>query len=131
MSNQNSDKSIIKIENIQVTSPMQKSDKPIIKGNITSENIKQKYDLLNKEIEKLSKEKENLKLEFKNNSLVQDLVSYLEINKEKILKDISKSEKYYYVKRRINSFRISNSFDNFIFLFYEKNIFKRKIYPFM
>jgi hypothetical protein len=101
MSNQNSDKSIIKIENIQVTSPMQKSDKPIIKGNITSENIKQKYDLLNKEIEKLSKEKENLKLEFKNNSLVQDLVSYLEINKEKILKDISKSEKYYYVKEEL------------------------------
>ena len=63
MSNQDSDKSIIKIENIQVASPMQKSDKPIIKDNITSENIKQKYDLLNKEIEKLSKEKENLKLE--------------------------------------------------------------------
>mgnify|MGYP000718135669 CR=1 FL=1 len=80
---------------------VQKSDKSIIKGNINSENIKQKYDLLNKEIDKLSKEKENLNLEFKNNNLIKDLVLYLQTNKKEILDDISKSEKYYYVKQEL------------------------------
>ena len=51
---------------------VQKSDKSIIKGNINSENIKQKYDLLNKEIEKLSKEKENLNSEFKDNNIIKE-----------------------------------------------------------
>lgn len=80
---------------------VQKSDKSIIKGNINSENIKQKYDLLNKEIEKLSKEKENLNSEFKDNNLIKDLVLYLQTNKKEILDDISKSEKYYYVKQEL------------------------------
>lgn len=79
----------------------QKSDKSIIKGNLSTENIKDKYDLLNIELEKLAKQKENLNLEFKENSLIKDFISYLDLNKNQILDDINKSEKYYYVKQEL------------------------------
>lgn len=79
----------------------QKSDKSIIKGNLSTENIKDKYDLLNIELENLAKEKEKLNLEFKENILIKDFISYLDLNKNQILDDINKSEKYYYVKQEL------------------------------
>lgn len=76
----------------------QKTDKSIIKGDLTAQNVKDKYEKLSKELEELNKQKEDLKANFKEEKLVKDIVLYLENNKEFILEDIKKSEKYYSIK---------------------------------
>lgn len=76
----------------------QKTDKSIIKGDLTAQNVKDKYEKLSKELEELNKQKEDLKANFKEERLVKDIVLYLENNKEFILEDIKKSEKYYSIK---------------------------------
>lgn len=77
----------------------QKSDKSIIKDNLSSENIKEKYDLLLLDLEKIKKEKEELENKFKNHNLIKDFSLFLNLNKNQILKDIQKAERNYYIKK--------------------------------
>lgn len=76
----------------------QNADNSIIEGNLTTQNIKEKYEALQKELEKLNKQKEDLYNKFKEDNLVKDLAIYLDSNKSSILDDIKKSEKYYSIK---------------------------------
>lgn len=77
----------------------QKSDKSIIKDNLSSENIKEKYDLLLLDLEKIKKEKEELENKFKNHNLIKDFSLFLNLNKNQILEDIQKAERNYYIKK--------------------------------
>lgn len=79
----------------------QKSNKSIIKDKLSSENIKEKYDLLLVDLEKIKKEKEELENEFKNNNLIKEFSLFLNTNKTQILEDIEKSEKYYDIKKEL------------------------------
>ncbi|BAK72846.1 hypothetical protein [Arcobacter sp. L] len=76
----------------------QEINKSIIKGEVSAENIKEKYELLTKELESIDKEKEKLSNEFKEENLVKDLISYLALNKDTILIDIEKAQKFYSIK---------------------------------
>ncbi|MDY3200791.1 MAG: ABC transporter permease [Arcobacter sp.] len=76
----------------------QEIDKSIIKGEVSAENIKEKYELLTKELESIDEEKEKLSNEFKEENLVKDLISYLDLNKDTILIDIEKAQKFYSIK---------------------------------
>lgn len=77
----------------------QKSDKSIIKDNLSSENIKEKHDLLLLDLEKIKKEKEELENKFKNHNLIKDFSLFLNLNKNQILEDIQKAERNYYIKK--------------------------------
>lgn len=77
----------------------QKIDKSIIDGELSSENVKEKYDLLLIELEKIKQEKQELENEFKNNELIQDFSLFLNTNKNQILEDIQKAERNYYIKK--------------------------------
>lgn len=79
----------------------QKSNKSIIKDKLSSENIKEKYDLLLVNLEKIKEEKEELENEFKNNNLIKEFSLFLNTNKTQILEDIEKSEKYYDIKKEL------------------------------
>lgn len=77
----------------------QRSDKSIIKDELSSENIREKYDLLLLDLEKIRKEKEELENEFKNHNLIKDFSLFLNTNKNNILDDIQKAERNYYIKK--------------------------------
>ena len=76
----------------------QELENSIIKDNLTAKNIKEKYDNLSNEIEKYKKLNENLYIDFRENNFVKELISYLELNKVSILKDIKKVEREYEIK---------------------------------
>ncbi|WP_418185920.1 ABC transporter permease [Aliarcobacter vitoriensis] len=73
-------------------------DKSIIEGDLTAKNIKDKYDNFSLELEKLTKQKEDLYNSFKENSFVKEFNLYIDSNKNIILEDIENSEKYYSIK---------------------------------
>lgn len=76
----------------------QEVDKSIVEGNLTAQNIKEKYENLSLELEKIIKEKDDLSNKFKEENLVNDLSSYINLNKTSVLNDIKKVEKYYSIK---------------------------------
>lgn len=76
----------------------QEADKSIVEGNLTAQNIKEKYENLSLELEKIIKEKDDLSNKFKEENLVNDLSSYINSNKTSVLNDIKKVEKYYSIK---------------------------------
>ena len=73
----------------------QNTDKSIIKDNLTTQNVKEKYETFKKELEEINRQKIDLENIFKESNFVKDLLSYLDTNKETILEDIKKSEKFY------------------------------------
>jgi hypothetical protein len=76
----------------------QNSDKSIIKDNLTTQNIKEKYDSYQKELEKIQKNKEEFNNNFTQSKSVNDLIFYVNENKEQINNDIEKSNKEYSIK---------------------------------
>ncbi|WP_151942767.1 ABC transporter permease, partial [Aliarcobacter butzleri] len=76
----------------------QKVDKSIVEGNLTAQNIKEKYENLSLELEEITKLKDDLFNKFKEENLVNDLSSYINSNKTSVLNDIKKVEKYYSIK---------------------------------
>jgi hypothetical protein len=76
----------------------QNTDKSIIKDNLTTQNIKEKYDSYQKELEKIQKNKEEFNNNFNQSKSVNDLISYVNENKEQINNDIEKSNKEYSIK---------------------------------
>ncbi|MGE4382303.1 MAG: ABC transporter permease [Arcobacter sp.] len=76
----------------------QNNSKSIVKGELTTENIKEKYETFKKELEEINRQKIDLENIFKESNFVKDLLFYLETNKETILEDIKKSEKFYSIK---------------------------------
>lgn len=79
----------------------QDSNKSIVKDDISSENIKTKYDSYVKENEKLKKQKEDLSKSFKESKYVKDFVSFVKKNKIKINKDLKELRKSYELKKEL------------------------------
>ena len=76
----------------------QNNSKSIVKGELTTENVKEKYETFKKELEEINRQKIDLENIFKESNFVKDLLFYLDTNKETILEDIKKSEKFYSIK---------------------------------
>ena len=76
----------------------QNNSKSIVKGELTAENVKEKYETFKKELEEINRQKIDLENIFKESNFVKDLLFYLDTNKETILEDIKKSEKFYSIK---------------------------------
>ncbi len=70
----------------------------MVEGNLTAQNIKEKYENLSLELEEITKLKDDLSNKFKEENLVNDLSSYINSNKTSVLNDIKKVEKYYSIK---------------------------------
>lgn len=76
----------------------QNTDKSIIKDNITTQNVKEKYETYEKELAKIQKEKEDFYKTFSESKSVKDLVSYINDNKQQINDDIERANKAYSLK---------------------------------
>lgn len=79
----------------------QNIDKSIVKDNISSENIKARYDTYLKQTEELKKEKEKLLKSFSNSKSVNALKEYATLNKVSINKDYKKATKSYNIKKEL------------------------------
>ena len=79
----------------------QESSKSIIKDDISSDNIKAKYNLYLKQNEKLKKEKEILSKNFKESKSVKELVLFVKDNKKQIKEDYKNLNKSYDIKREL------------------------------
>lgn len=79
----------------------QESSKSIIKDDISSDNIKAKYNLYLKQKEKLKKQKEDILKQFKNSKSVKELLSFVKDNKKLIKEDYKKLNKSYDIKREL------------------------------
>lgn len=77
----------------------QSSDKSIIKDNISTENIKEKYNSYLNQNEEIKKEKDFLYKSFSESKSVKDLTIFVETNKDQINKDILKLNKKYSLKK--------------------------------
>ncbi|WP_083568716.1 zinc ribbon domain-containing protein [Arcobacter sp. LA11] len=77
----------------------QSSDKSIVKDNISSENIKTKYDSYVKQNEKIKKQKEALYKSFKESKSVKEFISFVKKNKSEIKKDLKELQKSYQLKK--------------------------------
>ena len=64
----------------------QETDKSIIKDNLTTQNVKEKYLAYEKELAKIQKEKEDFYKTFLDSKSVKDLVTYINDNKQQINK---------------------------------------------
>ena len=109
----------------------QKSDDSIIEGNLTAKNIKEKYKNLNSELDNIIKNKENLLTQFKNEKLIKDLILYLEENKSQILNDITKSEKYYYIKHELIILVFLFPLVGLFFYLMKRNLSNEKYVPYI
>lgn len=76
----------------------QETDKSIIKDNLTSQNVKEKYQTYEKELATIQKEKDNLNKFFSDSKSVKDLLTYINDNKQQINDDIEKLNKEYSLK---------------------------------
>lgn len=76
----------------------QETDKSIIKDNLTSQNVKEKYQTYEKELATIQKEKDELNKSFSESKTVKDLLIYVNDNKQQINDDIEKSNKEYSLK---------------------------------
>lgn len=79
----------------------QTTDKSIIKDNISSENIKARYDRYLKQNDELKKKKEDLLNFFKNSTTIKELVLFAETNKKQINKDYKNLRKAYAIKKEL------------------------------
>lgn len=104
----------------------QDSKKSLVEGDVSAENIKEKYDNLNKEIEKIKQDKQKLQDEFKNLKQIQNFVSFIETNKNQILKDIANEEKFYYVKKELIVLAFLIPLLALFFYLMKKNLLKEK-----
>ena len=62
----------------------QNTDKSIIKDNLTTQNVKEKYVTYEKELAKIQKEKEDFYKRFSDSKSVKDLILYINDNKQQI-----------------------------------------------
>lgn len=76
----------------------QNTDKSIIKDNLTTQNVKEKYETYEKELAKIQKEKEDFYKTFSDSKSVKDLIIYINDNKQQINDDIEKANKAYSLK---------------------------------
>ena len=76
----------------------QNTDKSIIKDNLTSQNVKEKYETYEKQLAKIQKEKEDFYKTFSDSKSIKDLIVYINDNKQQINDDITKSNKAYSLK---------------------------------
>lgn len=76
----------------------QNTDKSIIKDNLTTQNVKERYVTYEKELAKIQKEKENFYKTFSESKSVKDLISYVNDNNVQINDDIEKANKAYSLK---------------------------------
>lgn len=76
----------------------QSINKSIIRDDISSDNIKVKYDSYKKEKEKLEKQKNDLLKGFKESEEVKDFISFIEKEKKQIKEDIKDLRKSYELK---------------------------------
>ena len=76
----------------------QDTDKSIIKDNLTTQNVKEKYETYEKELAKIQKEKEDFYKIFSDSKSVKDLISYVNDNKLQINDDIEKANRAYSLK---------------------------------
>lgn len=106
----------------------QDTDKSIIKDNLTTQNVKEKYLAYEKQLIEIQKEKENFYKTFSDSKSVKDLISYVNDNKVQINDDIEEANRAYSLKNRVSDFTIFISISFWIFLFDEKIFGKRKIY---
>jgi len=77
------------------------SDKSILEDEINSKNIKEKYDLIVKELDDIYKQRETLQESFENSSSVKELIAYIHSIKDFYLEDEKKAVKMYYYKIEI------------------------------
>ena len=87
----------------------QNIDKSIIDGNVNSDNIKQKYDLLTNKYEALKLQKESLRNTFAENENVKELSSYINIIKEEYLQDEQDAYNFYFYKVELHITEYLNS----------------------
>lgn len=76
----------------------QNTDKSIIKDNLTTQNVKEKYETYEKQLAKIQKEKEDFYKTFSDSKSIKDLIVYINDNKQQINDDITKSNKAYSLK---------------------------------
>lgn len=76
----------------------QNTDKSIIKDNLTTQNVKEKYVSYEKELAKIQKEKEDFYKIFSESKSVKDLISYVNDNNVQINDDIEEANKAYSLK---------------------------------
>ena len=81
----------------------QDSSKSIIKDDISSENIKSKYNKYLKHNEELKKQKENIAKEFSNSKSVKEFIEFVDLNKKQILGDYKSASKSYKIKKELIS----------------------------
>ena len=79
----------------------QSIDKSIVKDNLSSQNIKEKYKLYENQLEEIKIEKEKLYNKFKDSKSVQDLLIYSDENKKQINIDIERLYKEYELKTQL------------------------------
>lgn len=76
----------------------QDTDKSIIKDNLTTQNVKEKYLAYEKQLIEIQKEKENFYKTFSDSKSVKDLISYVNDNKVQINDDIEEANRAYSLK---------------------------------
>ena len=76
----------------------QDTDKSIIKDNLTTQNVKEKYLAYEKQLIEIQKEKENFYKIFSDSKSVKDLISYVNDNKVQINDDIEEANRAYSLK---------------------------------
>jgi hypothetical protein len=79
----------------------QESSKSIIKDNLSSENIKSKYNSYVKQNEDLKKEKVNIRKSFAASKSVKELSTFISVNKKQIQADYKSSRKSYEIKKEL------------------------------
>jgi len=79
----------------------QELSKSIIRDNISSENIKSKYNQYIKQKEDLKKQKEILHKNFKDSKSVKEFTRYIKINKKQIEDDYKRESKNYRIKKEL------------------------------
>ena len=79
----------------------QSIDKSIVKDNLSSQNIKEKYKLYENQLEEIKIEEEKLYNKFKDSKSVQDLLIYSDENKKQINIDIERLYKEYELKTQL------------------------------
>jgi len=81
----------------------QDRSKSIIKDDISSENIKLKYNKYLKQKEELKKQKEDINKEFINSKSVKELIEFTNLNKKQILEDYKSASRAYKIKKELIS----------------------------
>lgn len=105
----------------------QNVDKSIVKFDVTTENIKEKSDNLQKELDEVIKQKNELINNFLNLSSVQGLISYVEQNRVQLDMDLNEEYKIYNYKLAFTPLAFLLSLV-IIFFYLMKNYIKKERY---